>query len=138
MFALTMSPPWLSVTSNAETASTCAGLDCCDGILLHTNHYLDRNLSNGEVPTKCSDFRYRRMKQLLEERKGKFDAHLDMKKILRDVHNELFPILRQFRQTEDSQLLVGTVCSIVMDLNNKQMEVLMGNSTGEFQTVFLP
>ena len=95
-------------------------------IMFHTNHYIGKDISKGPLYVN-SLARYERAGELAQKLNG--DDSGKLKKILLDKAREDLPICRSFVRMP-ALGLVGTVCSIVMDLNNKEMEITKGSPIG--------
>jgi hypothetical protein len=89
----------------------------------HTNHFLSTN-TNDHIKDKSryqnSLDRYERVKQLWENKK-------EIKSILFDYDddNQTYPICRLYKPTYLG--LVGTVCSVIMNLKERTMNITKGN-----------
>ncbi len=89
----------------------------------HTNHFLSTN-TNDHIKDKSryqnSLDRYERVKQLWENKK-------EIKSILFDYDddNQTYPICRLYKPTDLG--LVGTVCSLIMNLKERTMNITKGN-----------
>ena len=103
-------------------------------IFLHTNHYLHAEIKNNEDKLKSSYQRFKRAKEL-----SKTIQNLTiegMKKILLDKEGSL-PICRSFNE-EHRIGIVGTITTIIMDLENKQITLTPGSPlNNEFVTYSL-
>jgi len=92
-------------------------------IMFHTNHYIGKDISKGPLYVN-SVARYERAGELADQIEG--DDAEKLKKILLDKAREDLPICRSFVRIPGMGL-VGTVCSIVIELNKKEMEITKGN-----------
>ena len=95
--------------------------------LIHTNHYLAENINSPQDEYFYSSFtRYQTASQFLaEDRSRNVET---MCQLLSDESDQAFPIFRDFVPDESVHEL-GTVCSIVMDLETQKIRVRKGKST---------
>jgi isopenicillin-N N-acyltransferase-like protein len=111
-------------------------LDNTNPVFVHTNHYLQNlSLNTDEENLKSSYSRYITASELV---KNLEDQTIDkMKSILADKSNLELPICRKYIQGKTMQD-VGTVCTIVMDLQNEEMHITKGTPLkNEFSLVSL-
>ncbi|MBN1991415.1 MAG: peptidase C45 [Anaerolineae bacterium] len=96
-------------------------------VLLHTNHYLGRNI-NPEQSVFCSS--YARLRAAVAKTGGiKQQAIADLKSILLDRSNPALPINRPYLPDDELEE-VGTVCTIIMDLPNRSIHLKKGHTPG--------
>ncbi|WP_299864093.1 C45 family peptidase [uncultured Roseobacter sp.] len=92
---------------------------------LHTNHYLTSDIPVAEVLFENSDARLSQARALLH---GEDSRSLDrLKAILSDRSNEDHPILAPYREVPSFRGMLGTDCSIAMDLARGEMHFRRGN-----------
>ena len=107
--------------------TTMIPVDYGDKWPLHTNHYLSEageTLNSEDDPLfENSITRYRRGRVLFEHLKKESGVD-ELKSVLRDTGDEGNCISADYRTRLGLQ--VGTVCSIVMDLPNREMHVTLG------------
>ncbi|MDJ0842430.1 MAG: C45 family autoproteolytic acyltransferase/hydrolase [Acidobacteriota bacterium] len=93
------------------------------GCPLHTNHYLGREINENIAQIPDSPERLKRAGELLKEVPVQsLDA---MKRILDDRQGENNAINKRFFSVGPA--LVGTLCTIIMDLPNRTMHITKGN-----------
>jgi isopenicillin-N N-acyltransferase-like protein len=96
-----------------------------NNVLIHTNHYLGRNI-NPDQGVFCSS--YARMRTATERTNTTADQSINtMKSILLDRSNPDLPIHRAYIP-DDELGDVGTVCSVMMDLPQQVIHVKKGNT----------
>jgi isopenicillin-N N-acyltransferase-like protein len=97
-----------------------------DKSIIHTNHYLGKNLNPDRNEFLSSYKRYERSKELLESW-SELDLE-EFKLLLTDKTDLEMPICRKYEKPTKSNLkLSGTVCSIIMDLQNRILHITRGN-----------
>ncbi len=95
-----------------------------DGTLIHTNHYLGKDINATDDPKFASSYaRMHTATTMAANRNG--DTIAAMRDILSDASNNELPILRPYIP-DDSVQELGTVCSIIMDLSAREMHVRKG------------
>lgn len=93
--------------------------------LIHTNHYLGRNI-NSDHGVFCSSFA--RMRTAAERVDTTTNQSIDaMKSILLDHSNSDLPIHRAYIP-DDELGEVGTVCTVLMDLPGQTIQIKKGNA----------
>jgi hypothetical protein len=92
-------------------------------VVFHTNHYMGCGLADCETGTQSSYERLKRAKTLLLN--SSYDVE-SAKSILADQNPPELPICRPF-ETDSDEMVIGTLCSIIMDLRNKKMILSKGN-----------
>jgi isopenicillin-N N-acyltransferase-like protein len=110
-----------------------------DGLLIHTNHFLDSTLASrdelvGELPDTLN--RYRRIRGLIAAL-GRKPSVEDMKTILSDHDGKPVSVCRH--RTDDPVYgYLGTVCSIIMEPDEGRMHLSRGNPcTNPYETYTL-
>jgi isopenicillin-N N-acyltransferase-like protein len=106
-------------------------LDDTAEIMLHTNHYLHKPINLPGNPEFASSYaREHTARQQISSLNGLNKG--EMTEILSDKSNPDYPILRSYCADANLQEL-GTVCSIIMDLRERDMYIRKGNSIpGQF------
>jgi isopenicillin-N N-acyltransferase-like protein len=95
-------------------------------VLLHTNHYLGRDINPDRGPF-CSS--YARMRTAVEKASAITEQSVEtMKSILLDRSNKALPINRRYVPDDDLEQ-VGTVCTIIMDLPNQSIHLKKGHTS---------
>lgn len=92
--------------------------------MIHTNHYLEREINPDEGDFRNSYARYRNANEIASSIK-KFTIK-EMISILSDRSNREFPIWRTYQPDADLGE-TGTVASIIMDLKTQKLYVRKGN-----------
>jgi len=106
-------------------------IDCTNDLFVHTNHYLGKDINN-ESEFASSFARLARAQKLLSTVTDQ--TINNMKNILRDSTEKL-PICRQFVH-EPGLGLLGTICTVIMDLAKREMHITKGHpSENEFTTI---
>ncbi len=105
-----------------------------DGIFIHTNHYLGREINAPDDPFFFSS--RARMKTATERvsQLTEFTA-ANMIEILSDRSNGEFPIYRPY-VPDEIRKHVGTVATIIMDLSARELHIRKGNDPDNAFTVF--
>lgn len=91
----------------------------------HTNHFLSvkNHLERYDSPRYQSSIdRYERVEQLLNENQTLETIFSD-----KNEGSQKYPICRPYKKSRLG--MVGTVCSIIMDLKNKTFQITGGNPT---------
>ena len=92
---------------------------------IHTNHYLENEELNKDKEKLASSFtRYNVGRNLLQ--KSPAQSVNDMKDLLLDRSEDTLPICRHYVENPDIGT-VGTICTLIMDLKNKQMHLTKGS-----------
>ena len=101
-------------------------LDSNKDLFLHTNHYIDKQL-NPETDEFASSYsRFKRGSEILTDYNQPNVS--DFKSLLLDKKNESLPICRKYTKPINDLLeTTGTICSLVMDLENKSMHITRGS-----------
>ena len=99
--------------------------DRFNGNLIHTNHYLSREINDHEDPLFFNS-RTRMARAMNRVSAAEEPTVVAMKDILSDRTDNPFPIFRKYLPDEELQA-VGTVATIVMDLAAGEMHVRKGN-----------
>lgn len=95
-------------------------------VLIHTNHYLGRDINPDKGVFRCS---YSRMRTAQEKVNAITEQSIEeMKSILLDRSNKEFPINRRYIPDNDVEEL-GTVCTIIMDLANLSIHLKKGHTS---------
>jgi isopenicillin-N N-acyltransferase-like protein len=95
-------------------------------VLIHTNHYLGRDI-NPERGTFCSS--YARLRTAAEKASAITAQSVEaMKSILLDRSNKVLPINRRYAPDDDLEEM-GTVCTIIMDLPNQLIHLKKGHTS---------
>lgn len=97
-----------------------------NGVLIHTNHYLGRDINPEQGVFRCSYSRMRTAKErvsLITEQSVE-----EMKSILLDRSHEEFPINRRYIPDSIVEEM-GTVCTIIMDLENQFIYLKKGHTS---------
>lgn len=95
-------------------------------MLIHTNHYLGRDI-NPDRGVFCSS--YARMRTAQAKANAVAEQSIDeMKSILLDRSNKELPINRRYIPDDDLEE-VGTVCTIIMDLPNQSIHLKKGHAS---------
>ena len=104
-------------------------------ILVHTNHFLARQINPERGIFRSS---YARMRTAKEKLESSGDRSLEsMKNILLDRSNKDMPINQKYIPFEAIEDL-GTICTIVMDLKNLEIHIKKGaNLEDDFQKIKL-
>lgn len=91
---------------------------------IHTNHYTAgrRNIETPQLPSSIS--RYNRANEIMKSAQTRTID--DMKKILLDQERSDLPICRPYTPSAEIGS-VGTICSIILDLKNRRMNITRGN-----------
>lgn len=99
-------------------------LDTSSSTFMHTNHFLMNSILNTNTEDLQSSFsRYNKASDLLTDLT---DQSMEkMKNILSDDSNSEFPICRKYIQGKTMED-VGTVCTIIMDLQKLEMNITKG------------
>ncbi|MBI4399591.1 hypothetical protein HY570_02480 [Candidatus Micrarchaeota archaeon] len=107
-------------------------LDNSEEIFVHTNHYIGKDM-NERNEHENSFVRLERAKEIAKSIEGQKIE--DMKRILLDKESKKFPICRPY--VSDPHIgTMGTVCSIIMDLQKLEMSVTDGNPLeNEFRAI---
>lgn len=107
-------------------------LEAQEGVLTHTNHFIENHPVDDKLAFKDSPVRLKRIDELICERKKRIDASMEIevegiRSLLADEHDSPTAICRS--KTEDST--VATLFNIVMDLRRRRAEVVVGKPSQE-------
>ncbi|MBI4152603.1 peptidase C45 [Candidatus Woesearchaeota archaeon] len=94
-----------------------------ESLFVHTNHYLSTSFPKKEN-LASSHARYDRAAELSKELAGRTTA--EMKQLLLDQENSELPICRPYLPSQYTSS-IGTICSIVMDLRKREMQITKGS-----------
>ncbi|MBS3168969.1 peptidase C45 [Candidatus Woesearchaeota archaeon] len=94
-----------------------------ESIFVHTNHYLSTSFSKKEN-LASSHARYDRALALSKKLSGKKIA--EMKQLLLDQENQELPICRPYLPSLYTTS-IGTICSMIMDLRKKELQITKGS-----------
>lgn len=94
-----------------------------ESIFVHTNHYLATPFPKKEN-LASSHARYERATTLSKKLSGKTMA--EMKQLLLDQENKELPICRPYLPSKYTSS-IGTICSIIMDLRKREMQITKGS-----------
>jgi len=96
-----------------------------NGRLIHTNHYLGRDINDPDDPQFASS-RARMTSASHLAKPTDSDPLTNMQTLLTDRSNKTLPIYRTYEPNEEIED-VGTVCTIVMELNKRMFHIRKGN-----------
>lgn len=131
----------------ADSASA-IGLECShfdimelateQGVLTHTNHYIQLQHGKELMMLKDSPTRFQRIDQLVREQNERLHESgvlglEDIRSLLKDEKNHPTAICRS--RTDDSS--VATLFNIVMDLQNRKAEVVTGKPSLSAEILYL-
>ncbi|MCE7735395.1 MAG: hypothetical protein GPJ54_10990, partial [Candidatus Heimdallarchaeota archaeon] len=103
----------------------CYFLENSDPIFVHTNHFIQNTNLNTEPENMLSSIsRFKKASELILNLKDQSIGK--MKEILADKSDTDLPICRPYIQGRTMQD-VGTVCTIIMDLKNQEMNITKGS-----------
>lgn len=92
---------------------------------VHTNHYLGRHITPETEEFASSYSRFRRGNDVVLNLKN--PGLIEFKNLLLDKENSDLPICRNYKKPINDMLeTTGTICSIVMDLEQKEMHITRG------------
>jgi isopenicillin-N N-acyltransferase-like protein len=97
-----------------------------NNVLIHTNHYLGRDLNPDRGVFCCS---YARLRTATEKAGAITEPSIEaMKSILLDRSDKELPINRRYIPDDDLEEM-GTVCTIIMDLPNQSIHLKKGHTS---------
>jgi isopenicillin-N N-acyltransferase-like protein len=96
--------------------------------LLHTNHYLGKPINSEQDPDFASSYtRFNRATKFLSDTKER--SSTAMRELLSDETDSALPIYREYL-ADDSVHELGTICTIIMVLEQQKMHVRKGKGPG--------